>query len=215
MFFSRKPKPPPSRLIQLHEYLDLLHGGTEAHAPGDAVKRNAVALAESLREPLRLKDWAAPELAQVFARRAKAQDALLVHVPLAINDCFFIAIFRNGASSAEEHLVFDIGAEYQTPMLDCPDFGVAEQANEANIRHWVPLLRDEASAFAVIELRGGTYMQVYADAKGFHLEHQLVTTGAHYHSAEPLSADAAVETLVSYACGKYEWAYKRWEWLAL
>ncbi|KIQ34680.1 hypothetical protein RT97_06540 [Variovorax paradoxus] len=215
MFFSRKPKLLPSRLIQLHEYLDLLQGGTEEHAASDAVKRSAVALAHSLREPLRLKDWATPELAQVFARRAKANDALLVHVPLDIRDCFFIAVFRNGASAAQEHMVFDIGAEYQTPMLDCPDFGVAEPATEANIRHWVPLLKDEASAFAVIELRGGTYMQVYADAKGFHLEHQLVTTGAHYHSAEPLSADAAVDTLVSYACGKYEWAYKRWEWLAL
>ncbi|MDH6166769.1 hypothetical protein M2282_001916 [Variovorax boronicumulans] len=215
MFFSRQPKPPASKLIQLHEYLDLLQEGTEDHAAGDAIKRGAVALAQSLREPLRLKDWAAPEPARVFARRAKAHDALLVHVPLDIRDCFFIAIFRNGASTAGEHLLFDIGAEYQTPMLDCPDFGVAEAANEANIRHWVPLLKDDASAFAVIELRGGTYMQVYADAKGFHLEHQLVTTGAHYHSAEPLSADAAIDTLVSYACGKYEWAYKRWEWLAL
>ncbi|MGJ7501280.1 hypothetical protein ACSFBF_13040 [Variovorax sp. ZT5P49] len=215
MFFSRKPKPPPSRLIQLHEYLDLLHGGTEDHAASDAIKRSAVDLAGSLREPLRLNAWTAPELAQVFARRSKAHDALLVHVSLGIPDCFFIAIFRNGASSAQEHLLFDIGAEYQQPMLDCPDFGVAEAANEANIRHWVPLLQNDANAFAVIELRGGTYMQVFADAKGFHLEHQLVTTGAHYRSAEPLSADQAVDTLVSYACGKYEWAYKHWEWLEL
>lgn len=215
MFFSRKPKPPPSRLMQLHEYLDLLKEGTEDHAVSDAVKRSAVELALKLRESLRLKAWTAPELAQVFARRSKAHDALLVHVPLDISDCFFIAIFRDGASTAHEYLLFDIGAEYQLPMLDCPEFGVAESANEANIRRWVPLLQDKASAFAVIELRGGTYMQVFADLKGFHLEHQLVTTGTHYRSTEPVSAEDAVDTLVSYACGKYEWAYKRWERLEL
>jgi hypothetical protein len=201
--------------MQLHEYIDLLQGGTEDHAASDAIKRSAVELAGSLREPLRLNAWTAPGLTQVFARRSKAHDVLLVHVPLGIPDCFFIAFFRNGAPSAQEHLLFDIGAEYQLPMLDCPDFGVAEAANEANIRHWIPLLQDDANAFAVIERRGGTYMQVFADAKGFHLEHQLVTTGAHYRSAEPVSADEAVSTLVSYACEKYEWAYKRWEWFEL
>jgi len=215
MFFSRKPKPPTSRLMQLHEYLGLLQGGTEDHAGSDAVKRSAVELARSLRESLRLAAWTAPELAQVFARRSKAHDALLVHVPLGMSDCFFIAVFRNGASAAQEHLLFDIGAEYQQPMLDCPEFGVAEPANEANIRRWIPLLQGKPSAFAVIELRGGTYMQVFADLEGFHLEHQLVTTGAHYRSTEPVSADEAVDTLVSYACGKYEWAHKPWEQLEL
>lgn len=215
MFFSRKPKPPPSRLMQLHEYLDLLEGGTEDHAGSDAVKRSAVELARSLREPLKLEAWTTPKPAQVFARRSKAHDALLVHVPLDISDCFFIAIVRNGASIAQEYLLFDIGAEYHQPMLDCPEFGVAEPADEANIRHWIPLLEDKPSAFAVIEQRGGTYMQVFADHKGFHLEHQLVTTGAHYRSPEPVSADEAVDTLVSYACEKYEWARKPWERLEL
>ncbi|AGU53390.1 hypothetical protein VAPA_2c08340 [Variovorax paradoxus B4] len=215
MFFSRKPKPPSSRLMQLHEYIDLLHGGTEDHAGSDAVKRSAVELAHSLREPLQLKARTAPELAQVFARRSRAHDALLVHVPLHISDCFLIAIFRNGAPTAQEHLLFDIGAEYQEPMLDCPEFGVAEPANEANIRHWIPLLQGQPSAFAVIERRGGTYMQVFADLEGFHLEHQLVTPGSHYRRTEPVSADEAVDTLVSYACEKYEWAYKPWERLEL
>lgn len=215
MFFSRKPKQPPSRLVQLHEYLDLLEGGTEDHAASDAVKRNAVELAGSLRESLRLTAWTAPELARVFVRRAKAHDALLVHVPLDLPDCFFIAIVRHGASTAQEHLLFDIGAEYQLPMLESPDFGVSEPANEANIRHWIPRLQDNSAAFAIIELRGGTYMQLYADAKGFHLEHQLVAAGAHYRSAEPVGVDEAIDTLVSYACGKYEWAYKRWERLEL
>lgn len=215
MFFSRKPKPPSSRLMQLHEYIDLLHGGTEDHAGSDAVKQSAVALAHSLRAPLQLKAWTAPALAQVFARRSQAHDALLVHVPLDIRDCFLIAIFRNGASTAQEHLLFDIGAEYQEPMLDCPEFGVAEPANEANIRHWIPLLQGSPSAFAIIERRGGTYMQVFADAEGFHLEHQLVTPGAHYRSVEPVSAEEAVGILVSYACEKYEWAYKPWERLEL
>ncbi len=215
MFFSRKPKPPNARLIQLHEYLDLLHGGTEDHAASDAVKRSAVALAHSLRAPLELNAWAAPDPAQVFARFSKAHDALLVHVPLGIADCFFIAIFKGTEPDAQEYLLFDIGAEYQTPMLQCPDFGIAEPANEANIRRCMPLLQENTSAFAIIELRGGTYMQVFADHKGFHLEHQLVNTGTHYSSAEPVSAHVAADTLVSYACGKYEWAYRRWERLEL
>jgi len=100
--------------MQLHEYIDLLHGGIEDHAASDAIERSAVELAGSLCEPLRLNAWTAPGLAQVFARRSKAHDVLLVHVPLGIPDCF------------------DIGAE-----------------------------------FAVNERRGGTYMQVFADAKGF------------------------------------------------
>jgi hypothetical protein len=54
-------------------------------------------------------------------------------------------------------------------------------------------------------------MQVFADLQGFHLEHQLVTPEAHYRHVQAVDADEAVETLVSYAFGKYEWAYKKWE----
>jgi hypothetical protein len=39
--------------MQLHEYIDLLHGGIEDHAASDAIKRSAVELAGSLCEPLR------------------------------------------------------------------------------------------------------------------------------------------------------------------
>lgn len=59
-------------------------------------------------------------------------------------------------------------------------------------------------------------MQVYADGQGFCLEHQLVTTGAHYRCASVLGPEDAADTLVSYAFGSYDWARtKRWEHMSL
>lgn len=215
MFFSRKPKLPPTRLLQKHEYLELLQGGTQDYGASDAVQRAALELAHSRRESLRLEARPDPEPTRVFARRCQSQDALLVHVPLGLEDCFFIAVFRHGAPTPQEYMLLDIGAEYLTPILECPDFGPTEPATEENIRRWIPLLPGKASSFAVIELRGATYMQVFADLEGFHLEHQLVTTGAHYRRAEAVGVDEAIDTLMSYAFGKYEWAYKRWEHMDL
>ena len=59
-----------------------------------------------------------------------------------------------------------------------------------------------------MELRGGTYMQVYADGHGFCLEHQIVTTGAYYRCASALGSEDAADTLVSYAFGRYDWAHE-------
>jgi hypothetical protein len=211
MFFSRKTKTSPARLLQQHEYLDLIHPGTESHVASDAAALAAVALAREVCEPLGLGAWAEPDPAKIFTRLCPANGAMLVHVPCGMEDCFVIALFRKGAASSDEYLLFDIGAEYTQPMLDCPAFSLPEVATEANIRRWIPLLPGKADSFAVIELRGGTYMQVYADHGGFHLEHQRVSLGAHYRRSEAVSAEDAVDTLVSYACGKYEWAYEKWE----
>jgi hypothetical protein len=211
MFFLRKPKISPARLLQQYEYLDLIQAGTEKHAASDGVIGAAVELARSLCEPLGLGKWAEPDPAKIFTRRCPSQGALLVHVPCGMDDCFFIVVFGGGAASPQEYFLFDIGAEYMQPRLECPAFSLAEVATEENIRRCIPLLPGKDDPFAVIELRGGTYMQVYAEAEGFHLEHQLVSPGAHYAGTEAVSAEEAADTLVSYACGKYEWAYRKWE----
>lgn len=215
LFASRSAAPTPSRLMQLHEDLALLQEGTEEFAAGERIKRDALSLAQRLREELRLPLGPEPSLELVLARRCQVQRISLVHVPLAAKDCFFIAMYHQDASSAHAHLVFDIGAEYQRPFLECPDFGVCEEATEDNLRHWIPRLAEAPDAFAIVERRDGTYMQVYADDRGFHLEHQLVTTGCHYRTAQPVSSEAAVDTLVSYACGKYEWANRAWDRMVL
>lgn len=215
MFFSRKPKAPPARLIQKHEYLDLLQGGTEDCAASVAVQRAALELAQGRRASLNLQAWPAFDPARMFARRCQPQGELLVHVPLGPDNCFFIAVFEDGAPAPQAFFLLDIGAEYLTPMLECPELGPTGPATEDNIRRWIPLLASHASSFAIIELRAQTYMQVYADAKGFHLEHQLVTTAAHYRRPEAVGVEEAIDTLVSYAFGKYEWAYKGWEHMAL
>jgi hypothetical protein len=211
MFFLRKPKISPARLLQQHEYLDLIQAGTEKHAASDAVIHAALELARSLSEPLGLGKWAEPDPGKIYTRRCPSQGALLVHVPCGMEDCFFIAVVGRGAASAQEYFLFDIGAEYVQPRLECPAFSLAEVATEENIRRCIPLLPGKDDPFAVIELRGGTYMQVYAELEGFHLEHQLVSPAVHYRRCEAVSAEDAVETLVSYACGKYEWAYQQWE----
>lgn len=215
LFASRPAASTPSRLMQLHEYLALLQEGTEEFAAGERIKRDAFSLALSLREELRLPLGPERSLELVLARRCKVQRISLVHVPLAAEDCFFIAMYRQDASSAHAHLVFDIGAEYQRPFLECPDFGVGEEATEDNLRRWIPRLAEAPDAFAIVKRRDGTYIQVYADDRGFHLEHQLVTTGCHYRAAQPVGSEAAVETLVSYACGKYEWAHQAWDRMVL
>jgi len=211
MFFTKKSNTPAVRHLQKHEYLDLLQGGTHDHAVSDEIKRAALRLAQAHADSLGLEATPEPPMESIFARRSTSEEALLVHVPVKMEDCFIITVFASGASDAQAFILFDIGAEYLQPMLDCPAFGPSAPATEENIRNWVPLLPGQDSPFALIDLREGTYMQVYADQDRFHLEHQMVSTGAHYRYFKPVEAAEATEVLLSYALGKYEWAYKGWE----
>jgi len=86
--------------MQLHEYIDLLHGGTEDHAGSDAVKQSAVALARSLRGPLQLKAWTAPALAQVFARRSQVHDVL----PEAMKSFVDEQVVKRGYGTSSEYV---------------------------------------------------------------------------------------------------------------
>lgn len=211
MFFSAKPKSTPAKLLQQHEYLDLLEGGMERHLASDAQIAGALDLAREVWNPLQLGSWNELQPAP-FAWRNQTRGHVLVHVPTDYQDCFLIVAVRQGAATPDAYILFDVGAEYVPASIACPACGLSGPASAEDIRVAMPQLPGNAEPFAVVELRGGTYMQVYADKQGFHLEHQLVTTGAHYRCADVVSAEVAANILVSYAFGKYEWAYdRRWE----
>ena len=215
MFFFNKSKERPVELLQIHQYLALLEGGMEAHEASASTKVRALALASDVWQSLALGVWNEIDPARIDAWRNKVHGHVLVHIPTGIEDCFLIVIFE-GTPAPLAYFLFDIGAQYTTPTIFCPAYGLEQSATETDIRGVIPQLPASSDAFVVLELRGGTYMQVHADGRGFHLEHQLVTTGAHYRCASALGADDAAETLVSYAFGSYEWARnKRWERMSL
>ncbi|RYF42928.1 MAG: hypothetical protein EOO27_44770 [Comamonadaceae bacterium] len=129
-----------------------------------------------------------------------------------MDDCFLIVVFDDASAVPVSHILFDIGAEYAPATLSCPAFELDQVATEADIRRIIPQLPGCTDSFAVLGFRDGTYMQVETDGRGFHLEHQLVTTAAHYRCAEAVSADQAVAAFLSYGFGHYEWARTyRWE----
>ena len=215
MIFFNRSKKRPVELLQLHQYLGLLDGGMEAHEASNNVKVAALALAREVWQSLSLGTWDKIDPANIDAWRNKIQGQTLVHIPTSIEDCFLIVIFNESAEPVA-YFLFDIGAQYTTPNLFCPAFGLEQVATETDIRRVIPELPAISESFVVLELRGGTYMQVYADGQGFHIEHQLVTIGAHYRCASVLGPNDAADTLVSYAFGSYEWTRnKRWERMSL
>jgi hypothetical protein len=215
MFFSTKPKKTAARLLQQHEYLDLLEGGLEKQQPSDAETASALALAREVWSPLHLGTWD-ESASNTFAWRNQERGQVLVHVPTGLQDCFLIVAFGGGTATPDAYILFDVGAEYVHASIACPAFGLVGPTSVEDISRVIPQLPEKTEPFTVVELRGGTYMQVYADEQGFHLEHQLVTPGAHYRCVDVVSPEVAVDTLVSYAFGKYEWAYdRRWERIVL
>ena len=216
MFFSKKPKKRSPRLLQIAEYLDLVSGGLVGAEISDGAKAAALGLARDVWGSLGLGDWAEIDPAAVTAWRSKVNGHVLVHVPAVAADCFLIVLLGSEPVAPDSYILFDVGAEYVSATFSCPALELAGVANEDDIRRAIPELPGKPDPFAVLELRGGTYMQVYADEQGFHLEHQLVTTAAHYRCVDIVGPDEAVEAFLSYAFGNYEWAYKRrWERIAL
>jgi len=216
MFFSKKPKKRSPRLLQIAEYLDLVSGGLVGAEISDGAKAAALGLARDVWGSLGLGDWAEIDPAAVTAWRSKVNGHVLVHVPAVADDCFLIVLLGSELAAPDSYILFDVGAEYVSATFSCPALELAGAANEDDIRRAIPELPGKPDPFAVLELRGGTYMQVYADEQGFHLEHQLVTTAAHYRCVDIVGPDEAVEAFLSYAFGNYEWAYKRrWERIAL
>lgn len=216
MFFFKKSSQRNPKLLQLSEYLDLLEGGLVSTDISDATKASALNLAREVWDSLTLGAWTAINPAAVIAWRNKSSGHVLVHIPVAGDECFLIVPLVDEAATPDSYILFDIGAEYVNATFSCPAFELAGIATEDDIRQAIPELRGKADPFAILDLRGGTYMQVYADAQGFHLEHQLVTSAAHYRCVEVVGPDEAVDAFLSYAFGDYDWAYKRrWERIAL
>lgn len=183
----------------------------EAHEVSPSDKVAALALARDVWGSLGLGGWDEMDPAGVDAWRNKAHGRRLVHIPTGIEDCFLIVVLDKPATPTS-YFLFDIGSQYTSPTLISPAFGLEQAATEVDIRRVVPQLPDFSDSFVVLESRCGTYMQVYADGQDFHMEHQLVTTGAHYRCASVVGAEEAVDMLVSYAFGNYEWARdRRWE----
>lgn len=216
MFFSKKPKKRSPRLLQIAEYLDLVSGGLASAEISNEAKSAALGLACDVWGSLALGDWAEVAPAAVTAWRSKVTGHVLVHVPAVAEDCFLIVLLGNELAAPDSYILFDVGAEYVSATFSCPALGLSGAANEDDIRRAIPELPGKPDPFAILDLRGGTYMQVYADEQGFHLEHQLVTTAAHYRCVDIVGPDEAVEAFLSYAFGNHEWAYKRrWETVSL
>lgn len=216
MFFSKKPTKRSPRLLQIAEYLDLVSGGLMSAEISDEAKAAALSLACDVWGSLALGDWAEIDPAAVTAWRSKVNGHVLAHVPAVADDCFLIILLGGELIAPDSYILFDVGAEYASATFSSSSLELAGAADEDDIRRAIPELPGKPDPFAILDLRGGTYMQVYADEQGFHLEHQLVTTAAHYRCVDIVGPDEAVEAFLSYAFGNYEWAYKRrWERISL
>lgn len=192
--------------LQLHEYLRLLDGGTDSHVLEDDRADGWRAQARALWSELRLDRWAARARRISMVYRCRTSGRLLVHVTADWKDCFLILSVPPAADDADAWILFDIGAEYVPTQIDCPALGVRQQANERIIRDCLERLPACDEPFAILDKGRGTYMQCYAGADGFEIEHQLVSTAAHYQLPSGVSVDVAIEILASYECGRFEWA---------
>jgi hypothetical protein len=209
------------RLLQLHEYLALLDGGTDKHPIGDDVSKACLSRAESIWPQLRMSSWTDRPRTIEHVARCRVTGRLLVHVSSDWKDCFLILVvpphhLPPHHLETEGYLLFDIGAEYQEARLVCPAFGLDHVANEPEIRKTIPLLPGARDPFAILEIGEGTYIQTCAEGGMFDVEHQLVSVASHYRLARRVSAEVVVSLFLSYAFGRKEWAREHvWEKMEL
>jgi hypothetical protein len=214
------------RLLQLHEYVALLDGGTDKHPIGDDVSKACLSQAESIWPQLRMSSWTDRPRTIEYVARCRVTGRLLVHVSSDWKDCFLILVvpphhlpphhLPPHHLETEGYLLFDIGAEYREARLVCPAFGLDHVANESEIRGTIPLLPGASDPFAILETGEGTYMQTYAEGGMFDVEHQLVSLASHYRLTRRVSAEVVVSLFLSYAFGRKEWASEYvWEKMEL
>ena len=195
------------RLLTLCDYLDQLSQGARLIPTPPALMACAERTARALWSTLDLGAWPSkpPEPVSTFVSNATGKT--LVHWPAVRRDCFLILVFVDDQSAPTDFVLFDIGAMYVKATLICPVFGIEDVAERATIRDCLPRLAGAGEeAFAVLELREGTYLQCYPAGDRFHLEHQIVSGASHWGTVEPMTADAAVAAFESYAFGNNEWA---------
>lgn len=160
-----------------------------------------------------MSDWnSRPRRAQFFY---KGGDKVLgyAHIDADHKNCFFIVIFEIASGTPVGYLIFDIGAEYASPIYVCPAIDFEDEPTEAVIEESLPKLNLHKDATAVLDRGNGTYMQVYQEQSGLYtLEHQLVNTANHYRAVGEVDVKLALFAFNSYAFQIKEWARElKWE----
>jgi hypothetical protein len=103
MFFFKKSSRRHPKLLQLAEYLDLLEGGLISTDISDATKASAMNLAREVWESLALGAWIAINPTAVIAWRNKSSGHVLVHIPIAGDDCFLIVPLVDEAATPDSY----------------------------------------------------------------------------------------------------------------
>lgn len=197
--------------LQFHEYLALLEGSIKSATPDPALAETWLEQAKKLWPQLGIAKWAKHPRQVEYVARTPA-GVQFVHVTADWTNCFLILVVPAGAVQADAWILFDIGAQYNEPMLICPAFDLEEAATPEQVRTIIPQLGGEDDPFAILEIGDGTYLQTYAEGDLYEVEHQLVSTKQHFKLPEPVEAAVVVDLFLSYAFGKYEWSRERvWE----
>lgn len=194
------------RLLQLHEYLELLDGGTEAYQGGDTFFRVYLEQARAAWPVLQISSWEDRHRAIEYVAICRANGEKLVHISADWKDCFLILVVPQHQSHAEAYILFDIGAEYREARLICPAFEIDQVATQKMIRETIPRLKGETDPFAILQTGDGTYFQAYEDCGMFDVEYQLVSLSSHYLLERQVDAETVLDLFLSYAFGKKEWA---------
>lgn len=119
----------------------------------------------------------------------------------------YLIIILNEHDQPMDHILIDLGAEYQQLSLEGPQFGFISNASEEDIKTLIPEIDPNIdNPFAVLASPdSGTYIQTYREKEGFALEYQLVNTSSHYQVPHLLSAQEVVNAMLSYGWGNDEW----------
>lgn len=119
----------------------------------------------------------------------------------------YLIVVLDDRDQPTDHILIDLGAEYQPLSLEGPQFGFINVATEDDIKTLIPEIDpDIDNPFAVLASpSGGTYIQTYREKQGFALEYQMVNTSSHYQVPLLLSAEDVVNAMLSYGWGNDEW----------
>lgn len=202
----QRPAVEPLRQLQFHEYLQLLDAGVTTAEPAPELVRAALGQAEVLWPELKIGEWSAVKQ-KVETLAVCNSGERLVHVRANRKNCFLILVVPPEKLRASGYLLFDIGAEYNDIRFHCPQYNIDCVASKADIYQFLPRLPGKHNPFAILECGPGTYLQAFAGNDGlFEVEHQLVSTAAHYALSERVDLQTVTAIFLSYGFGKKEWA---------
>ena len=196
--------------LQLHEYLALVDGGAPTIPVEQSLADEALKQAEALWPDLRIDTWEKRKR-KVECVAQCSNGTRLVHVTANRRNCFLILVVPPKKKAATKYLLFEIGAEYAEPQLICPAFDLDGPADKVTIRKIIPRLDGQRNPFAILNIGNGTYIQCYAEVGLYDVEHQVVSTAAHYSLKKKADAATVVKLFLSYGFGKKEWATE-YEW---